>query len=69
MLSLALAAGADESEAAAAACLAAARREQRERKLAEALAQLQQAAVEAGLTAEEIEAEVAAWKRERAARR
>lgn len=69
VLSLALAAGADESAAVAAGRLAAASREERERKLAEALAQLQQAAVEAGLTAEEVEAELAAWKRERAARR
>jgi hypothetical protein len=65
VLSLALAAGADQSEAADAARLAAASREERERKLAEALAQLQQAVVEAGLTAGEVEAELAAWKRDR----
>ena len=69
VLSLALAAGADETEAVEAARLAAAPREERERRLGEALARLQHAAADAGLTPEEVEAELAAWKRERTAAR
>jgi hypothetical protein len=69
VLSLALAAGADETEAVEAVRLAAASREERERRLAEALARLQQAAADADLTPEEVETELAAWKRERAAAR
>ena len=67
VLSLALAASAGEAEAAEAARLAAAPREERERRLGEALARLQQAAVAANITPDEVEAELAAWKRERAA--
>jgi hypothetical protein len=69
VLSVALAAGADEGAAAEAARLAAAPPAERERRFGETLARLQHAAAEAGLTPEEVEAELAAWKRERAAAR
>jgi hypothetical protein len=69
VLSLALAAGASETEAVEAARLAAAPREEREQRFGRALARLQEAAADAGLTPEEVEAELAAWKRERVAAR
>lgn len=69
VLSLALAAGAGEAEAVDAGRLAGAPREEREQRFGEALARLQEAATTAGLTPAEVEAELAAWKRERAGAR
>lgn len=65
VLSLALAGGTGETEAVEAARLAGAPREERERRFGEARARVQEAAAAAGLTPAEVEAELAAWKRQR----
>jgi hypothetical protein len=60
---------ATEADIAEAVQLFAASPAERRRALAEAAADLRRAAAEAGLTHDEVEAELAAWKRERAAAR
>jgi hypothetical protein len=69
VLSMALTTGGSVEDVAAAARLAAAMPEERRRRLGEGLAGLQRAAVEAGITPDEVEAELATWKLERAAAR
>jgi hypothetical protein len=61
--------GVTEAEIAEAVRLFAASPAKRHQALAEAVADLRRAATETGLTPEEVEAELAAWKRERAAAR
>lgn len=67
LLSAISAPGATEAEIAEAVRLLAAPAEERRRALAEAVSELRRAAGEAGLAPEEVEAELSAWKRERAA--
>jgi hypothetical protein len=69
LLSAALAHGMTEAEVAEAARLFAAPEEERRRALKEALADVQRAATEAMLAPDEVEAELAAWKREPATTR
>jgi hypothetical protein len=69
LLSAVSAPGATEAEIAEAVHLFAAPPAERRRALAGAVADLRRAADEAGLTPDEVEAELLAWKRERAAAR
>ena len=70
VLSMALIAGGSIDDAAAAAArLATGAPEERRGQLRDSVVSLQQAAVAAGITPEEVEAELATWKRERAAAR
>jgi hypothetical protein len=70
VLSMALAGGGTAEDAAAAAArLATGTAEERQSRLHDAVAGLQAAAVDAGVTSGEVEAELAAWKVERAAAR
>jgi hypothetical protein len=61
--------GASEAEVAEAVRLFAAPEAERRRALRNAFADIQHAAAQVGLTPEEVEAELTAWKRERASRR
>lgn len=67
LLSAISAPGATEDEIAEAVRLFAASTEERRQALAEAVGDLRRAAGEGGLTPEEVEAELSAWKRERSA--
>ena len=70
VLSMALSGGGTIGDATgAAARLAGSTPEERRDRLLNSVAGLQQAAVAAGLTPREVEAELAAWKRERVAAR
>lgn len=70
VLSMALSAGGTIDDATGAvARLAASTPGERRDRLRESVTGLQRAAVAAGITSEEVEAELAAWKRERAAAR
>lgn len=68
-LSVALADSADELAIIEAARRAVASDEERKRGLRQAIERLRRSATEAGLTPDEVEAELAAWKRERSAAR
>jgi hypothetical protein len=69
LLSVVSTPGATEAEIAEAARLFAAPPAARHRALVEAVAELRRAATESGLAPDEVEAELSAWKRERAAAR
>ncbi len=69
LLSVVTAPGASEAEVAEAVRLFAAPEAERRRALAEAFADTRHAATKTGITPEEVEAELAAWKRERTSRR
>ena len=66
LVSLAMASEATAGELAEAAHLLGAAENKRRTALREAFADMQQAAVESGITPEELEEELAAWRRERA---
>jgi hypothetical protein len=67
LLSVAIASEATAVELAEAARLLSASEPDRRSALREAFSEMQQAATTAGITADDVEAELAAWKQERAA--